>query len=340
MIPLANQCAKEEVVFECAGATCVRSLLPAPPLVSPNSDLPIAGEFRCGKRGTYRLVKLLGRGGFGAVYTAENVHTGVVDALKLVEHGSRKQLKREWTKLRQLGGRTDSGIPRAYWFGRIDQHWCLLMQGLGMSLADKFAADKRQWSVATVARIAIQMLDVLEFVHAKHIVHLDIKPRNWLLDRHAGERLYLIDFGLSKYYANATTGEHIEQPEGECDATKEGMLVVGTASFCSVRAHEHVRLSRRDDIEEVAYNVAFWLRGRLPWYVSESVAQTERNKQIYAVKRATSARRLFRGQPTQFRQLLAHARQLAFDEKPNYALMRKRLGELLEEKNSNTALKQ
>lgn len=278
----------------------------------------------------YRLVKLLGKGGFGAVYAAENVKTGVVDALKL-KRDARKQLKREWTKLVALNG---TGIPQAYWFGRVDEYWCLLMQGLELSLADKFAADKRNWSIETLARIAIQLINVLERVHEKHMVHNDIKPLNLLLDKR-GQQIYLIDFGMSYYYVNRSSGVHYELPQKECDASKEGLQGIGTATFSSVRAHEHVRLSRRDDIESMAFNLAFWLNGGLPWYLSEKIERAERNKRIYAVKVATSPEELFRGHPHQMRQLLEHARALAYDAKPDYDLMRSWMRELLVERGAD-----
>ena len=58
----------------------------------------------------------------------------------------------------------------------------MLMEGLGMSLQGKFKADNKIWSIETIARLGIQMINVLEFVHARYIMHRDLKPGNILLD--------------------------------------------------------------------------------------------------------------------------------------------------------------
>jgi casein kinase I family protein HRR25 len=305
--------------------------------LADDGKVPITGEFNCGKHGTYRLRKLLGKGGFGEVYTAENVRSGVVDAIKLEDSSApRHQLKKEWKLYTELGANVNSnytGIPRVYWFGRVEQYRCMLMQGLGMSLQGKFKVDNKIWSIETICRLAIQMINVLEFVHEKHIVHRDLKPGNILLDKQ-NKRLFLIDYGLSTYYADTVTGEHIAQLEQPREPAKEGALV-GTATFCSVRAHEHVRLSRRDDIEEMSYLIAYFVRGNLPWQVSKTIEKPRRNKMIYASKKATNAELLFRGHPRQLRQLCAYSRELAYEAKPNYDQMRAWMRELLVERDAD-----
>lgn len=54
-------------------------------------------------------------------------------------------------------------------------------------------------TVNCVGKLGIQMVEILEFIHDKHIIHRDIKPDNFVMGR--GEKsiyLYLLDFGLAK----------------------------------------------------------------------------------------------------------------------------------------------
>ena len=64
-------------------------------------------------------------------------------------------------------------------------------------------------TVNCVAKLGLQMIQILEYIHDKHIIHRDIKPDNFVMGR--GEKskyLYLLDFGLAKKYRSSTTLNH------------------------------------------------------------------------------------------------------------------------------------
>jgi serine/threonine protein kinase len=63
--------------------------------------------------------------------------------------------------------------------------------------------------------------------HSKNFIHRDIKPENFVIGRDDISLIYLIDFGLSKYYRNAE-GKHIDF------IPKKGMI--GTARYASINA--------------------------------------------------------------------------------------------------------
>ena len=68
--------------------------------------------------------------------------------------------------------------------------------------------------------------------------------------------IYLIDFGLSKRYKNAD-GKHCEQIQ------RKGL--VGTPRYASINSHNGKELSRRDDLESLAYMLIYLANGNLPW---------------------------------------------------------------------------
>ena len=55
------------------------------------------------------------------------------------------------------------------------------MELLGKSLEDIFQSQQKKFTLKTVCMVGIQMLDRLEFIHSKNIIHRDIKPDNFVL---------------------------------------------------------------------------------------------------------------------------------------------------------------
>ena len=84
------------------------------------------------------------------------------------------------------------------------------MELLGKSLEDLFQIQKKKFTVKTVCLLALQMLDRIEFVHNKNIIHRDIKPDNFVVGiGNKSHIIYLLDFGLSKKYRSSRTKQHM-----------------------------------------------------------------------------------------------------------------------------------
>ena len=89
-------------------------------------------------------------------------------------------------------------IPLIKSFGFSGDYNILVMQLLGQSLEDIF--NKREkFSIKTTAMLGYQMLNVLQYIHDRHIIHRDIKPDNYVMGiNDMNAILYLLDFGLAK----------------------------------------------------------------------------------------------------------------------------------------------
>lgn len=277
-----------------------------------SSTSPEENEVLIDKLYTLNLDKQLGRGGFGHVYLGQNIQTHNQVSIKVEPSSSRSHLQIEYEILSCLKGGV--GIPQPYKFIKKRDKNYFVMELLGRSLDKLFTLCKKKFSLKTILLIAYQMVERIEYVHSKGFIHRDIKPGNFLIGNKNKNIIYIIDFGLSKRYKDKTTGEHV--------AYREGKGLTGTARYASLFTHMGIEQSRRDDIEGIAYNLIFLSKGKLPWQGVRAKTKKEKHKIIMDKKTSMTPEELCKGLPEEFVILLKYARNLGFDEKPDYKNMK------------------
>ncbi|KEH37488.1 casein kinase I-like protein [Medicago truncatula] len=190
------------------------------------------------------------------------------------------------------------------------------MDLLGPSLEEMFNFCSRKLSLKTVLMLAEQMIKRVEFVHSKSLLHRDIKPDNFLMGLGKREnQVYCIDFGLAKKYRDSTTHQHIPY--------RENKNLTGTARYASMNTHLGIEQSRRDDLESVGYVLMYFLRGSLPWQGLQARTKREKYEKISEKKVSTSIEALCRGYPTEFASYFHYCRSLRFDDRPDYAYLKR-----------------
>ncbi|XP_015890690.1 casein kinase 1-like protein 2 [Ziziphus jujuba] len=265
--------------------------------------------------GKFRLGRKIGSGSFGEIYLGTNTQTNEEVAIKLENVKTKHpQLLYESKLYKILQGGT--GIPNVRWFGTEGDYNVLVMDLLGPSLEDLFNFCSRKLSLKTVLMLADQMINRVEFVHSKSFLHRDIKPDNFLmgLGRRANQ-VYIIDFGLAKKYRDASTHQHIPY--------RENKNLTGTARYASMNTHLGIEQSRRDDLESLGYVLMYFLRGSLPWQGLKAGTKKQKYDKISEKKVSTSIEALCRGYPTEFASYFHYCRSLRFDDKPDYAYLKR-----------------
>jgi len=248
----------------------------------------------------YQIEKQIGKGVFGYVYQGFHLRTREKVAIKMEPINKNQQsLKNETRVYQYLNG--CPGVAKLRWFGTDSKHYYLVIDLLGMSLST-YLEQTKKISLPLIFKWAVQMITILESIHDKGMIHRDIKPDNFLMDPNTGiENIYLIDFGFCKTFLKQGSREHIE--------TGYTTSLIGTPTFASIRSHENKELSRRDDLESIAYVLIFLYLGYLPWSNVLREKMMEKKRDFFEKSS---------GVPQVFLSFLKGVQQLGFKERPFY----------------------
>ena len=282
-----------------------------------NKD-PIIGKVFFSK---YKAIKKLGEGSFGKVYKAE--YNGEYYAIKM-EYKSKEQglLEIEATIMSYLKG---PYIPFIKSYGFSGSYNVLVMQLLDKSLEDLFNRLGK-FSIKTTAMLGYQMVNILQYIHDRHIIHRDIKPDNFVMGaKEHNDKLYLLDFGLAKKYRSSRT--LVQYPY-----IKKKKLT-GTARYASIHALEAYEQSRRDDLESVGYVLMYFLRGELPWQGLRVKSKEDRYKKILEKKKQTTSEELCKNFPIEFFNYVEYTKNLDYEENPDYNMLKNKFLEVLKKNN-------
>eukprot|EP00999_Lentomonas_sp_LEN2_P002871 NODE_735_length_1227_cov_240.043636_g695_i0.p1 GENE.NODE_735_length_1227_cov_240.043636_g695_i0~~NODE_735_length_1227_cov_240.043636_g695_i0.p1 ORF type:complete len:313 (-),score=52.46 NODE_735_length_1227_cov_240.043636_g695_i0:182-1120(-) len=273
-------------------------------------------DLRVGNK--YRIGRKIGSGSFGDIYQGTNIQTGESVAIKLEPVKTRHPQLLYESRLYKIlnSGGNAVGIPSVRWYGVEGDYNVMVIDLLGPSLEDLFNFCGRRFSVKTTLMLADQMISRVEYFHSKNFLHRDIKPDNFLMGTgKKGHHVYIIDYGLAKKYRDPKTHQHIPY--------KEGKALTGTARYASINTHLGIEQGRRDDLESVGYILMYFLRGSLPWQGLKATTKKQKYDRISEKKMATPVEALCKGFPSEFAVYLNYVRSLRFEDKPDYAYLRK-----------------
>jgi serine/threonine-protein kinase len=158
----------------------------------------------------WQLLRLLGQGGWGRVYLAED-GKGRLAAIKAIEwpvEGEQDEELREKVKafLREMDEQEKLVHPNLVRYlgrGLVEGKWIYFVMEYveGPDLDNRLLALGRPYEVGEARRIAVSALRGLEHIHERGMVHRDVKPRNIVLAP-TGEAK-ILDFGLTKSFLTA-----------------------------------------------------------------------------------------------------------------------------------------
>jgi serine/threonine-protein kinase len=221
---------------------------------------------------SYRIERLLGRGGMGEVYLATDKMERQV-ALKLLAH-HHNQDKRYVARFAQEAQTVltlnHPNIVTIYDIGEIDGTYYFaseLIEGETLRLH----LERGEVEINSALEIAIQVATALAYAHEKGIVHRDIKPENVMI--RSDGYVKVLDFGIAKLTEEfAPASSSTEAPTRLKVETAEG-VVIGTASYMSPEQAKGTKVDARTDLWSLGAMLYEMVTGHVP-FAGETPTET------------------------------------------------------------------
>ena len=229
--------------------------------------------------------QLIGKGGYSSVYLckkkdADSNQSYAIKISEDIRNSQKNHLLIEYKILKHLVG--GIGIPKVYSYGKENGNIFLVQQLLGNNLSQEMKNRKNKFSKKTYTK--------------------EKDKENFTL--------YLIDYGLAEPYINLKTRVH--------RIPKENAGHKGTLDFCSINSHMGLSLSRRDDLESLAYCLIYLYLGKLPWISGRSINGKSKDNILNAKIEFCSFGKGLKSIDKNLVKILDYVSKLQFEEKPNY----------------------
>jgi len=210
--------------------------------------------------GAYRILSLLGAGGMGQVYLAEDTRLSRKLALKVLaaEVASDQQRMRRFVQeARAASALSHANIAHTYELGEIEGRPFIAMEYVeGQTLSAKI--NRHPMSLTEIIQISLQVADALDEAHGKGITHRDIKAGNIMITPRG--QVKVLDFGLAKI----DKSREVVGDASTLLSTASGLLM-GTISYMSPEQALGRDVDHRTDIFSLGVVMYEMATGCLPF---------------------------------------------------------------------------
>ena len=217
--------------------------------------------------GHYKILRLLGAGGMGEVYAAEDLTLGRTVAIKVLPQAAAAgaiDLDRFEREAKAVAALNHPGIVTLYSFEKAGDSRFITMELVeGTPLSQRIPPSGMPFE--ELLRLGAELADAIAAAHDRGIVHRDLKPANVLINN-AGH-VKVLDFGLAK----------LREPEGLADdqltrqLTGEGRIV-GTVAYMSPEQAEGRAVDQRTDIFSLGVLLYEMATGQKPFQGDTSLS--------------------------------------------------------------------
>ncbi|CAJ0597818.1 unnamed protein product [Cylicocyclus nassatus] len=279
--------------------------------------LPREGEELKTRKDKYTCVRLLGKGGYGAVYEVLRKSDNKIFAIKCEKLCARKKvLPMDCRVLRGAQLIKSCHFCTIEDRGKIENRFIfLVMKLIGTNLWDlRVERESMRFTLNTSLKAAEQCLICIEELHRLGFLHRDIKPGNFAIGRQdANEHhiIYMLDFGLCRKF---------QEKDKDVRVPREVAPFRGTTRYAPIAAMKQIEQSRKDDLEGWMYMVVEWTSGGLPWRKYKADNREEVLKMKEEVRDKEEAMNVFfRNCPErEYKRIIKYLYELTYFSIPDY----------------------
>jgi serine/threonine protein kinase len=210
--------------------------------------------------GHYKVLSLLGHGGMGEVYLANDTKLGRRVALKLLSTQDKRRLRRFEVEARSASALNHPNVCVIHEIGETDdgRHFITMEHIDGVTLRQRLATGPL--SPTEAIDIALQIASALSAAHHAGVVHRDIKPENVML--RSDGYVKVLDFGLAKLTERSDLICNTDVPTLPVSA--QGVLI-GTINYLSPEQARGEEVDERTDIWSLGVVLYEMLSGLMPF---------------------------------------------------------------------------
>src|SRR4030095_10412797 len=243
-----------------------------------------------GQVGLYKLTRLIGEGGMGAVYEAEQDQPRRTGAPKVLKAGlaSPELLRRFAQESQALGRLQHPGIAQIYDAGTADtgygpQPYFAMEFIRGETLRDY--AAKHHLNARQRLEIVVKVCDAVHHAHQRGLIHRDLKPANILVDENGQPKI--LDFGVAR----------VTDSDAQATMQTDVGQLVGTLAYMSPEQvlADPLELDTRSDVYALGVILYELLAGRLPYNISKKLHEALQTIKEEDPSKLSSIDRSYRG---------------------------------------------
>lgn len=206
------------------------------------------------KIGKYEITGILGRGGMGVVYRAQDRRIGRLVAIKTLTEGfsGQPEMLERFYREAQAGILQHPNIVIVYDLGDEDGVPFIVMEYVDGEPLDKLIASGRQLPLVEKLSVIEQVCTALGYAHQRGVIHRDIKPANVIVQPDGQAKI--VDFGIAR----------VQSSKAETGLTRTGN-VIGTVHYIAPERLKGQPFDGRSDIFSTGVMLYLLLAGQLPF---------------------------------------------------------------------------
>lgn len=263
-----------------------------------------------GENNRFEFKAKIASGGYAFVYSGFDRLNEIPVAIKVPNTERPKAIEalkkeKKFIKVLHKGG---CKVPEMIWFGHCGDRPVMVMELLGNCLGEIRKQCGRTFSLSTILRLAVELIETCRKVHSCGILHRDCKLKNYLLGPDNAGNVYLVDFGLSGRWQK--NGKHVP--------FEKNLPPYGTMRYAPLAVHLGHEQGRKDDLEALGYMLVYLARGKLPW---QSLWHEDKKiiwRDVGRMKEQIDLETLCQDLCPCFEQFLSRLKEIEFSEEPPY----------------------